>query len=309
MLKRRVSVVLLVTLAAASGAAIALGAVPDPNTGVIRSCYATSGGALRIIDPSKGQKCRTGEAPLAWMQRGLTWRSAWTATATYRVNDVVMRAGSAFVAIKANKNVSPPNATYWSLVAARGATGPQGPAGSAGPQGPLGPQGPQGPLGPQGPAGPQGIQGPAGPGAIAMSAQATESSGPVVVSALWGYSIYLECYLHPGDADIAPAAGLTVSGGGDLESNYGTWSSDTNETQPRVEHLRITSSAPDDLYGTWGTPLMGVLWPTSNGSRAAHGTALLHGPNGTVELTLSLRIVRSGSSVSCTAVGAAVSAS
>lgn len=37
---------------------------------MINACYATSGGALRVIDAQAGQTCRSGEQPLNWPASG-----------------------------------------------------------------------------------------------------------------------------------------------------------------------------------------------------------------------------------------------
>jgi hypothetical protein len=74
---------------AASGAAVAFGAIPDV-AGVINGCYASSAsgggaggtaggtggvsggatGALRVIDTAKSQKCSAGETPISWNNTG-----------------------------------------------------------------------------------------------------------------------------------------------------------------------------------------------------------------------------------------------
>jgi Collagen triple helix repeat (20 copies) len=100
---------------------------------------------------------------------GLTWKSDWSGSTAYSVNDAVMSSGSAYVALQTNTNVQPPASGTWSLLAQKGdigAAGAQGLAGPAGAQGPAGPQGPAGDTGVAGPAGPggaDGAQGPAGP--------------------------------------------------------------------------------------------------------------------------------------------------
>lgn len=97
--------------------------------------------------------------------RGLNWRGAWDAAATYQRDDAVQQDGSAYVCIAGDPvtGAAPADApALWTLLASRGAAGPQGAQGIAGPAGPEGPQGPQGNPGP---AGPQGIQGiPGAPG-------------------------------------------------------------------------------------------------------------------------------------------------
>lgn len=66
---------------------------------------------------------------------GYTWRGAYAGGTAYVVNDCVSYNGSSYVCISASTGNDPPNATYWSQMAAKGdtgatgATGPQGPAG------------------------------------------------------------------------------------------------------------------------------------------------------------------------------------
>jgi hypothetical protein len=55
-------------------------------------------------------------AKAAWNQ----WRGAWSAAANYVINDVVSSGGNSYIAISANINQLPPNATYWNLIAAAG---------------------------------------------------------------------------------------------------------------------------------------------------------------------------------------------
>lgn len=104
----------LLVLAVASTAGIALAAIPGGD-GKISACYAKHGGALRVIDKTKGQACRASERRLVWNQRGL--------------RGVPGSAGAA------------------------GANGAAGTAGAQGPAGPQGPQGPQGVEGPEGSSG------------------------------------------------------------------------------------------------------------------------------------------------------------
>jgi hypothetical protein len=86
----------------------------------------------------------------------MIWRGPWLTGTAYAVNDVVSQAGSSYICISANTANSPPNPTYWSLVAQIGATGPTGAAGATGPQGSTGPAGPTGATGSQGNQGPSG---------------------------------------------------------------------------------------------------------------------------------------------------------
>ena len=124
----------LVTLAAALavlvvGGGVALATIPGGD-GVIHSCYAKSGGALRVIDASV-TNCKSTETSLDWNMTG------------------------------AQGPAGPQGP--------KGDPGPQGPKGDAGPQGVKGDAGPQGvkgdagPQGVKGDAGPQGANGATGP--------------------------------------------------------------------------------------------------------------------------------------------------
>ena len=155
-------------LVAAVGLATA--AVPHTATSVISACYKTSGGALRVIDRQAGAVCTTGERLLEWKSKSLRYRASWYSTAAYQVDDVVNYGGSAYVAKLANAGKTPPaNATYWAVLAARGATGAtgaRGAAGSTGLPGATGPTGARGPIGLTGAQGSPGATGAAGsPGA------------------------------------------------------------------------------------------------------------------------------------------------
>lgn len=132
---------------------VALAAIPDANK-TISACYAKTGGALRVIDPSTGAKCTTNENPLSWRSSGIVWRGTWNATTAYKIGDGVALNGSSYIATTNTTNVRPAaGVTGWGQLAAAGAVGPQGATGPAGPTGSTGPAGPAGPTGPQGPPG------------------------------------------------------------------------------------------------------------------------------------------------------------
>lgn len=91
----------------------------------------------------------------------------------YEKGNKVSYQGSSYLCKKSIVGVSPTDAEYWLLIAAKGDKGDKGDQGEQGVQGPkgdkgetgeVGPQGPQGDRGPQGETGPQGPQGPAGSG-------------------------------------------------------------------------------------------------------------------------------------------------
>lgn len=77
---------------------------------------------------------------------GLNWRGVWDATVDYVTDDAVGHNNASWFA-----DVDPPvgeepsaASTYWHLLAAQGALGPQGATGPEGPQGVTGPEGPEG---------------------------------------------------------------------------------------------------------------------------------------------------------------------
>ena len=88
------------------------------------------------------------------------FRTAFNASASYAINDVVSFGGSSYVAIAANAGPSNPtpdtNTDAWSVMAQQGAVGAAGAVGSTGPAGPQDPIGVDGPQGPAGAAGTNG---------------------------------------------------------------------------------------------------------------------------------------------------------
>jgi hypothetical protein len=114
----------LLGVAVGGGAAVA--AIPAGD-GTITACYVPSSGAIHLIDPSRGQKCGSGEKQLVWNQSGPA--------------GAVGPAGP----------VGPIGP-----MGSPGVPGPKGDTGVVGPSGPTGAQGTPGDTGPQGPAGPPG---------------------------------------------------------------------------------------------------------------------------------------------------------
>lgn len=172
-----------------------------------------------------------------------TWRNAWSSSTTYAVADAVGYLGSSYIAISANTNQLPTNATYWSLMAqagtpgATGATGPTGPTGPAGANGANGATGPQGPAGAAGangangtngatgatgPAGTTGPQGPAGmTGATGLQGPQGPSGGTANWRNSWSsgatYAVF-DAVNYLGSSYIAIAAGT-----GNLPTNTAYW--------------------------------------------------------------------------------------
>ncbi len=191
--------------AAVAAGGVALAGIPD-SSGVFHGCYSKKTGGLRLIDPSKRQKCGTGDAAVSWNAAGISWRGNWSRSSAYRVGDAVAYLGSSYLAVKASEGTTPSGSgPNWALLAAqgsagspgpKGATGPQGAPGSPGSRGATGPPGApgspgsRGATGPPGPRGSQGAQGPQGvPPLPDLSKVATLSWwGGVYSSATYGFS-------------------------------------------------------------------------------------------------------------------------
>jgi len=67
-------------------------------------------------------------------QTGINWRGPWSASNSYAVGDAVGLNGTAYVAVAANINSTPPNSS-WNVLAGSGATGAAGSTGAAGANG------------------------------------------------------------------------------------------------------------------------------------------------------------------------------
>lgn len=114
-------------------------------------------------------KFKVGNGATAWNSLGyatVTFQSVYASGTTYYPNDIVTYNGSAYVCILQSTGNLPTNATYFSILAAKGDTGATG---ATGPQGAAGPQGPQGIQGPQGATGATGATGNTGPAGTAAS--------------------------------------------------------------------------------------------------------------------------------------------
>lgn len=96
--------------------------------------------------------------------KGMKWEGAYSSATAYQVDDVVSYGGASYICIVGSTNRTPSgNPTYWSVVSAKGDTGPQGPTGPTGATGPQGPTGNTGATGATGPKGDTGATGPQGP--------------------------------------------------------------------------------------------------------------------------------------------------
>lgn len=71
----------------------------------------------------------------------INWLGAWSGATAYVFGDGVSIAGSSYVCILAHTNHSPPNGTYWNLLAQAGAAGATGATGATGAAGATGARG------------------------------------------------------------------------------------------------------------------------------------------------------------------------
>ncbi|MGY3605657.1 MULTISPECIES: hypothetical protein [unclassified Bradyrhizobium] len=99
---------------------------------------------LTAPDPSLGEENQFALQPdtgKLWLKTGGVWvfqgiykgfsiKGPWSAATAYQVGDVVSLDGSSYVALAASTNQTPPNATYWQVLAAKGDTGDTGPQGA-----------------------------------------------------------------------------------------------------------------------------------------------------------------------------------
>jgi hypothetical protein len=84
---KRLGVVLAILLGAlivALAGSQAIAAVPHSSTGVVTSCY-DSTGALRVVDTERGGACATGETPLTWNATTVS-ATQWSSAAIKQMN-------------------------------------------------------------------------------------------------------------------------------------------------------------------------------------------------------------------------------
>ena len=157
---------------------------------------------------------------------GPTGASAlWNFTGTYgggtayAIGDVATYEGQTWYRIHANGgNVgdTPAEGTFWTLLAAEGATGPTGAEGATGPTGPEGATGPTGSTGPESTVtGPTGATGPTGPaGSGSGSAYITGPTAPTAPSAgaLWFNTSNGLSSIYYNDGDTSQWVSLSEAG-------------------------------------------------------------------------------------------------
>jgi hypothetical protein len=91
----------------------------------------------------------------AWMNR----QGAWSAVTAYVIDDAVSLNGSSYICILWNTNQTPPNATYWQVLASKWDTGNTGATGATGNTGATGATGNTGATGATGNTGATGATG------------------------------------------------------------------------------------------------------------------------------------------------------
>jgi len=186
--RRSIAVALTATVVMLAAGGVAIASIPDAGTGIFHGCYSTSGGALRLINPSAREVCKKGEHAVSWNATGITWEGTWRPTIAYSVHDAVVYEGSSYIAKLPSTGKKPPNSPHhWSLLAAAGTPGLTGATGA------TGATGPQGPPGSPGAAGATGPPGPPGPGATPIDWHSPASGHYVTVLALDGLTLSAEC--------------------------------------------------------------------------------------------------------------------
>ncbi len=103
--RRTWSVLFLAVVLLAAMVGVALGSIPD-SVGVFHGCV-DSTGKLRLVDPSVGQVCKSSQTAVSWPSNGMTWQGVWSASTSYKPNDVVSYGGQAWVANLPGSGVVP----------------------------------------------------------------------------------------------------------------------------------------------------------------------------------------------------------
>lgn len=158
----------------ATGSAGATGASGTPGS---------AGGATGATGPAgstgaSGTPGSPGGATGATGPPGFNFLGAWDSGTTYLPGDVVNVDGVSYVTVTTNLNQTPPNATYWAILADKGQTGATGSNGATGATGSAGSNGATGATGSAGTNGATGATGSGATGATgAVGATGAGSSG------------------------------------------------------------------------------------------------------------------------------------
>jgi hypothetical protein len=248
-------------IAAAAGAlaatalagGVAWAAIPGSD-GTIQGCYGKIGGILRVIDPSKGEKCFGGEVPISWNQKGAK-------------GDPGVKGDTGAKGTQGIQGPAGVNGTN-GADGAKGANGIDGAQGLKGDTGAAGADGTNGTNGLPGATGPQGPQGPPGAGGslasldslggIACNAAGTPGTITITYGPPPGGAITLAC---------SPTAMQTLSvtkagnGGGNVTSDvFGIDCGSTcsaSFTVGTVVNLTATPTAAAIFTG-WSGPCTGL---------------------------------------------------
>ena len=101
---------------------VATATIPTSTTGQVAACYRVNGGALRVIDVQKKQRCAKGERLLTWGPSWV-WRGTYNPKLAYVPGSVVVSNASSYVARVAVPKGRAPSGTgtsYWGLLASVG---------------------------------------------------------------------------------------------------------------------------------------------------------------------------------------------
>jgi hypothetical protein len=183
----------------------------------------------------------------------VTFRNAWSSTATYRIGDAVSENGTSYIALTANVNVDPTtdvvgNGGNWAVLAQAGtngtaatvaigttttvAAGTPASVNNSGsnnaavlnfviPQGPQGIPGPMGTTGATGPTGPTGVQGPTGPtGLTGPEGPPVSFKGPWSSSTIYSTG---DAVSENGTSYIARTTNLNVDPANDVAGGGPNW--------------------------------------------------------------------------------------
>ncbi|MDQ1708711.1 MAG: hypothetical protein QOG49_96, partial [Frankiaceae bacterium] len=247
--------------AVVAGGGVALASIPSP-TGAFSACVAKADGRVRIVDPSKGGKCTAAETATGW-SRGLRYRGAWGAAATYAPGDVVYWTGASWVAKTASRNSRPVLGAAWGLLAARGATGLPGAAGAAGATGGRGPSdvysvskaNPTGAAVPIAGAGYTTVLTLSIPAGVYLAQQSVEFNRGGTTGDAW-------CYL------TSPTSGVTIANGADILTLASLTT--TNQSPTTAAQGVVTATAASSLT-------LNCTGPTGSSIQRATVTALAVG--------------------------------
>jgi len=246
--------------------------------------------AQKVVAADLEPTTRVVVIPLGGDKHYMYWQGEWTDKTSYKTGDGVHINGSSYICITPHTSLefdnSPPDVSYWSLLAAQGAVGEQGLQGTAGTDGDPGPRGEQGlqgiagtngldgdpgPQGEQGPAGTDGVDGAEGPAGSIADKTCPEgeqvvgfaSNVPLCTSEVsYTKNVFVTSSSHTGAFAIG---GVTVADNicqgladaANLSGTYKAWIS-VNNYSPATNWNTVTREARYEL--TDGTTLIAESW-------------------------------------------------